>query len=90
LIEIGTTVDAFFSLGRLATFLRTASLGLKLALNLDGGPVACQGIALFGFHRESCGRFEAFRDWRKPAAVAWRRVSGDADRARGGAEMNAS
>jgi hypothetical protein len=29
-----------------------------LALNLDSGPVACQGIALDGFHRESCGRFE--------------------------------
>jgi hypothetical protein len=58
LIVIGTTVDAFFSLGRLAMFLRKAPLGLKLALNLDGGPVACQGIALNGFHRESCGRFE--------------------------------
>jgi hypothetical protein len=58
LIVIGTTTDAFFSLERLATFLRTAPLGLKLALNLDGGPVACQGIALNGFHRESCGRFE--------------------------------
>jgi hypothetical protein len=58
LIVIGTTTDAFFSLERLATFLRTAPLGLKLALNLDGGPVASQGIALNGFHRQSCGRFE--------------------------------
>jgi hypothetical protein len=38
-IVLGTTADAFFSLNRFAAFLRAAPLDLKLALNLDGGPV---------------------------------------------------
>lgn len=57
-IVLGTTADAFFSLERLAGFLRAAPLGLTLALNLDGGPVASQGIALNRFHRKTCGRYE--------------------------------
>lgn len=57
-IILGTTTDAFFSLDRFAEFLRQAPLGLTLALNLDGGPVACQGIALNGFERRSYGRWE--------------------------------
>jgi hypothetical protein len=57
-IVLGTTVDAFFSIGRLADFLRRSPLRLKTALNLDGGPVACQGISLNGFTRDQCGRFE--------------------------------
>jgi Phosphodiester glycosidase len=54
-IVLGTTADAFFSLNRFAAFLRAAPLDLKLALNLDGGPVACQGIALAGYARDFCG-----------------------------------
>ena len=57
-IILGTTADAFVSLERLATFLRAAPLDLAVALNLDGGPVACQGIALNGFRRDICGRWE--------------------------------
>jgi hypothetical protein len=57
-IILGTTADAFFSLDRLAAFLRAAPLGLRLALNLDGGPVACQGIELKGFARRVYGRWE--------------------------------
>jgi hypothetical protein len=57
-ILLGTTTDAFFSLERLAHFLRAAPLGLTLALNLDGGPVASQGIALNGFARKTCGNYE--------------------------------
>ena len=57
-IVLGTTVDAFFSLDKLADFLRQSPLKLKTALNLDGGPVACQGISLGGFVRDHCGRFE--------------------------------
>jgi hypothetical protein len=57
-VIIGTTADAYFSLDRLAAFLRSAPLGLTLALNLDGGPVACQGIALNGFERRTYGRWE--------------------------------
>lgn len=58
-IVIGTTKDAFFSLERLAEFLRQAPLDLKLALNLDGGPVACQGIAVGQFRRDFCGDWES-------------------------------
>jgi hypothetical protein len=57
-IILGTTKDAFFSLNRLAEFLRAAPLDLKLALNLDGGPIACQAIALKDFRRDVCGEWE--------------------------------
>jgi hypothetical protein len=57
-IILGTTADAFFTLERLAAFLRQAPLRLKLALNLDGGPIACQGISLDGFERRVCGKWE--------------------------------
>jgi hypothetical protein len=58
-ILIGTTRDAFFSLDRLAEFLIASPLDLKLALNLDGGPVACQSIRLGSFHRKFHARWEA-------------------------------
>jgi hypothetical protein len=29
-----------------------------MALNLEGGPVACQGIALDGYKRDFCGNLE--------------------------------
>lgn len=57
-IVLGTTTDAFFSLDRLAAFLRTAPLELRLVLNLDGGPIACQGITLGNFQRRFCGQWE--------------------------------
>jgi Phosphodiester glycosidase len=57
-IILGTTADGFFTLDGLASFLRQAPLGLKLALNLDGGPIACQGISLDGFERRVCGAWE--------------------------------
>jgi hypothetical protein len=57
-IVLGTTQDAFFSLDRLAAFLRVAPLNLKLALNLDGGPIACQAIVLRDFRRDFCGAWE--------------------------------
>jgi len=57
-IVLGTTQDAFFSLERFGAFLTQAPLDLKLALNLDGGPVACQGINLQDFHRDFCGKWE--------------------------------
>jgi hypothetical protein len=61
-IVLGTTRDAFFSLDRLAAFLRDAPLALKLALNLDGGPIACQAIALKDFRRDFCGQWEMATD----------------------------
>lgn len=57
-IIIGTTTDAFFSLDRLAAFLGQSPLELETVLNLDGGPVACQGIQLNGFERKIYGRWE--------------------------------
>lgn len=57
-LVLGTTADVFFSLHRLAAFLRRAPLGLTLAMNLDGGPVACQGISVSGYARDVCGRYE--------------------------------
>jgi hypothetical protein len=57
-IVLGTTTDAYFSLARLAEFLRQAPLQLTLALNLDGGSVACQGIRLKGFERRTYGKRE--------------------------------
>ena len=57
-IVIGTTRDGFFSLDRLAAFLRDSPLGLRLALNLDGGPLACQAVVAAGFERRFCGDWE--------------------------------
>lgn len=57
-IVLGTTRDAFFSLANLARFLRSAPLDLRVALNLDGGPVACQYIALGDVRRNACGQWE--------------------------------
>jgi hypothetical protein len=57
-IIFGTTKDAFFSLDRLAAFLKAAPLDLTVAVNLDGGPVASQGISLDGFARHTCGKWE--------------------------------
>jgi len=58
-IVIGSTRDAFFSLDRLADFLATAPLDIKTALNLDGGPVACQSIRVGRYHRKVHARWEA-------------------------------
>ena len=57
-IILGTTKDAFFSLARLGAFLEAAPLNLKIAMNLDGGPVACQSISVADFKRDVCGKYE--------------------------------
>jgi hypothetical protein len=64
-IIFGTTRDAFFSLYRLALFLERSPLRVALALNLDGGPVACQGVAINGFRRDFCGEWELQAEGRK-------------------------
>lgn len=62
-IVFGTTKDAFLSLNRFGPLLAASPLDLKRALNLDGGPLACQGIAVPGQGRDFCGQWEtAFRD----------------------------
>jgi Phosphodiester glycosidase len=62
-IVLGTTIDAFFTLDRLADFLRASPLDLRLALNLDGGPVACQAVrtTVGAAERDFCGRWETAR-----------------------------
>jgi hypothetical protein len=57
-IILGTTKNAFFSLARFAMFLYSAPLGLKMALNLDGGPVACQAVDTPEYQRRFCGEWE--------------------------------
>ncbi len=61
-IIIGTTRDAFFTLARLANFLRDAPLDIETALNLDGGPVASQAISLNGYRRTTYGQWELQMD----------------------------
>jgi hypothetical protein len=63
-VVIGTTASAFFSLDRLATFLKASPLHLKAALNLDGGPVACQGVALGLVQLRQYGLWEIQADGR--------------------------
>jgi hypothetical protein len=71
-IILGTTTDAFFSLDRLGPFLRAAPLDLVMALNLDGGPVACQGIALGDYRRRFCGRWETQTTGDDIRLLGWR------------------
>jgi hypothetical protein len=62
-IIVGTTRDAFFSLARLGLFLKDTPLDVRLALNLDGGPIACQSVRLKGFSRKFYAAWESqFRD----------------------------
>jgi hypothetical protein len=62
-ILVGTTKDAFFSLTRLANFLKRAPLDLRMALNLDGGPVACRSMRLKGVTQKFYAKWESqFRD----------------------------
>ena len=70
-IIVGTTTDAFFPLDRFARFLLDAPLGLAFALNLDGGPVASQGIALNGFERRSYGQWEAKVEGDRADLLMW-------------------
>jgi hypothetical protein len=71
-IILGTTTDAFFSLSRLATFLRTAPLDLATALNLDGGPVACQGVSVGRYQRRFCGQWETQTRGADIKLLGWR------------------
>jgi hypothetical protein len=57
-VLIGTTRSAFFSLDRLAPFLKASIPDLKAALNLDGGPVASQAIEVGQVRRKVHGSWE--------------------------------
>jgi hypothetical protein len=58
-IIVGTTKEAFFPLAALAEFLKSSPLDLKVALNFDGGPIACQSVRLDGFERKFYARWES-------------------------------
>jgi hypothetical protein len=58
-VLLGTTETGFFSLRRLGRFLKESPLELEAALNLDGGPPACQVVHVDGFHKAVYGRWEA-------------------------------
>lgn len=68
-VIIGTTKSAFFALDRLAEFLKASPLKLTAALNLDGGPVACQGTKLGRFDRRTYGRWELQIENGKPKVL---------------------
>ena len=57
-VVFGTTHHGFFSLRRLARFLREAPLQLETALNLDGGPIAAQAVRAGTFDRVTVGDAE--------------------------------
>ncbi|MGL4637792.1 MAG: phosphodiester glycosidase family protein [Beijerinckiaceae bacterium] len=57
-VVLGTSKDGFFSLERLGMFLKSTPLDLRIALNLDGGPLGCQAIAAPGLNRSFCGEWE--------------------------------
>ena len=61
-IIIGTTKKAYFSLDLFADFLAGAHLDLTRALNLDGGPPACQAIAMANISRSVCSNSEMSSD----------------------------
>jgi hypothetical protein len=70
-IIIGTTRDAFFNLASLAEFLRSAPLDLRAALNLDGGPIACQSVRLGPYHRIVYAKWEAQTSGDKVRLLRW-------------------
>jgi exopolysaccharide biosynthesis protein len=70
-IVIGTTKEAFFSLDRLAEFLQSSPLELATALNLDGGPIACQSVRLNGVHRKTYAHWEAQVNGNQVRLLRW-------------------
>ncbi|MGB8354935.1 MAG: phosphodiester glycosidase family protein [Chthoniobacteraceae bacterium] len=57
-IILGTTETGFFTLHRLGDFLKASPLGLRIALNLDGGPLVSQVIHASNFTRNFHGKAE--------------------------------
>ncbi len=69
MIILGSAPEGFFSLYRLGEFLKQTPLSLRYVLNLDGGPVACQGVSAGGVSRLVYGRVELQGDGGKRAAA---------------------
>ena len=54
----GTTRTGFFTLSRLGEYLKTSPLGIRIALNFDGGPVATQMVKTPTYERIVVGNAE--------------------------------
>ena len=70
-IIIGSTRAGFFSLSRLAAFLKAAPLDIRTALNLDGGPIACRMERVGNLHREVHATVEAQPHDATVAVLRW-------------------
>lgn len=57
-VVLGTTETGFFTIYRLGEFLRQAPLDLRVALNLDGGPLVGQVVQVADFSRRFHGKAE--------------------------------
>jgi hypothetical protein len=57
-VILGTTRSGFFTLARLGEYLESSPLGIRVALNFDGGPVASQMVKAGGFERVVIGNAE--------------------------------
>jgi len=70
-IIVGSTKAGFFSLSRLAAFLKSSPLDIRTALNLDGGPIACRMEHVGSFHREVHATVEAQPHDRTIGVLRW-------------------
>ncbi|NPU95562.1 MAG: phosphodiester glycosidase family protein [Gammaproteobacteria bacterium] len=61
-VVLGTTETGFFSLHRFGEFLKEGPLQLRVALNLDGGPLVSQIVKTEGFSRHFHGLAEISDD----------------------------
>lgn len=57
-VVLGTTETGFFTLHRLGEFIKAAPLGLRTALNFDGGPLVSQVVRAGDFKRNFHGTAE--------------------------------
>lgn len=57
-VVLGTTETGFFTLHRLGDFLKASPLGLRTALNFDGGPLVSQVVRAGDFKRDFHGTAE--------------------------------
>jgi hypothetical protein len=69
-VVVGTTRSGFFTLRRLGEYLKASPLGIRVALNFDGGPIASQIVKTPGFERVTIGNAE-ITDGGDVARVWW-------------------
>jgi len=57
-VILGTTQTGYFTIYRLGEFLKAAPLGIRTALNFDGGPLVSQVVSAGSFSRAFHGKAE--------------------------------